>query len=86
MPQLGVSDASADPGRTLRWAQITLMGVRLYNPTTGRFLSIDPIRGGSCNTCDYTCADPINGLDLDGKICVRSRRCYKGLIRGVGDR
>ncbi len=55
-------------------AQITLMGVRLYNPTTGRFLSVDPITGGSCNDYDYTCADPVNALDLDGKRCW-SIRC-----------
>jgi len=50
-------------------AQITLMGVRLYNPVTGRFLSVDPVAGGSCNDYDYVCADPINALDLDGKRC-----------------
>jgi RHS repeat-associated protein len=62
-------------------AGLILMGVRLYNPTTGRFLSIDPIEGGSCNAYEYTCADPINNLDLDGRaiwvhICIRY--CYKG--------
>jgi len=46
---------------------LVLMGVRLYNTTTGRFLSVDPVSGGSCNTYDYTCADPANGFDLDGK-------------------
>ncbi|AQT70378.1 DNRLRE domain-containing protein [Streptomyces sp. fd1-xmd] len=45
---------------------ITLMGVRLYNPTTGRFLSADPIPGGSCNAYDYACADPINNDDVTG--------------------
>ena len=50
-------------------AQITLMGVRLYNPVLGRFLSVDPVTGGSCNNYDYVCADPINALDLDGKKC-----------------
>jgi RHS repeat-associated protein len=42
------------------------MGVRLYNPTTGRFLTTDPEPGGSCNDYDYTCADPVNKEDLDG--------------------
>lgn len=46
---------------------IILMGVRLYNTTTGRFLQVDPVYGGSCNAYDYTCADPINQEDLDGK-------------------
>ena len=48
-------------------AGLTLMGVRLYNPTTGRFLSIDPIPGGSANDYDYCNADPINCTDLDGR-------------------
>ncbi|MFI6779553.1 DNRLRE domain-containing protein [Micromonospora sp. NPDC050276] len=46
---------------------IVLMGARLYNPTTGRFLQVDPIYGGSCNSYEYTCADPVNQVDLDGK-------------------
>ncbi|MFG3590485.1 DNRLRE domain-containing protein [Streptomyces sp. NPDC047990] len=45
---------------------LTLMGVRLYNPTTGRFLSADPIPGGSCNAYDYACADPVNNDDVTG--------------------
>ncbi len=75
------------PGRRYGWlgthhrntgdtlAHLTLMGVRLYNPTTGRFLTVDPITGGSCNDYDYTCADPINKQDLDG-------RFWGVLIRG----
>jgi RHS repeat-associated protein len=46
---------------------IVLMGVRLYNPTTGRFLQTDPVYGGSCNAYEYTCADPVDKTDLDGK-------------------
>ncbi|WUH93137.1 hypothetical protein OG900_25490 [Streptomyces sp. NBC_00433] len=45
----------------------TLMGVRLYDPTTGRFLSIDPVPGGSANAYDYCNADPINCSDLNGQ-------------------
>lgn len=45
---------------------LTLMGVRLYNPTTGRFLQVDPIPGGSCNPYDYTCQDPANRWDPAG--------------------
>ncbi|MFJ7201807.1 MULTISPECIES: DNRLRE domain-containing protein [unclassified Streptomyces] len=47
---------------------LTLMGVRLYNAATGRFLSVDPVSGGSCNSYDYVCADPVNMLDLDGRM------------------
>jgi RHS repeat-associated protein len=45
----------------------TLMGVRLYDPTTGRFLSIDPVPGGSANAYEYCGGDPINRDDLDGR-------------------
>lgn len=46
---------------------LTLMGVRLYNPATGRFLSSDPVYGGSANAYEYGYADPVNKFDLDGK-------------------
>ncbi|MEU0551373.1 RHS repeat-associated core domain-containing protein [Micromonospora sp. NPDC005979] len=46
---------------------IVLMGVRLYNPTTGRFLQVDPVYGGSANPYEYCGADPVNCFDLDGK-------------------
>ncbi|MFK0113909.1 DNRLRE domain-containing protein [Streptomyces sp. NPDC091217] len=45
----------------------TLMGVRLYDPTTGRFLSIDPVPGGNANAYEYCNGDPLNSFDLDGK-------------------
>ncbi|WP_078957674.1 DNRLRE domain-containing protein [Streptomyces glaucescens] len=46
---------------------LTLMGVRLYNPATGRFLSLDPVYGGSANAYEYTYADPVNKFDLSGR-------------------
>ncbi len=42
------------------------MGVRSYVPALGRFLSPDPIQGGSANAYDYSNADPVNGFDLGG--------------------
>ncbi len=51
-------------------APIVEMGARQYDPTTGRFLSVDPVPGGSANQYDYTAQDPINGLDLDGRSVV----------------
>lgn len=48
-------------------SDITLMGVRLYDSATGRFLQSDPVFGGNCNSYDYGCADPVNGIDLDGR-------------------
>src|SRR5262249_44794831 len=32
---------------------VTLMGRRLYNPTTGRFLQTDPVQNGSATAYDY---------------------------------
>ncbi|MFI8453764.1 DNRLRE domain-containing protein, partial [Streptomyces erythrochromogenes] len=45
---------------------LTLMGVRLYNPRTGRFQTTDPVYGGGDNRYGYP-GDPINQYDLDGK-------------------
>jgi RHS repeat-associated protein len=57
-------------------ASITLMGVRLYDPNTGRFLQTDPVPGGSANPYDYAMGDPVNKFDLDGK-CAQlwQKRC-----------
>ena len=42
------------------------MGARQYVPGLGRFLSVDPIDGGSANAYDYVNGDPVNGRDLAG--------------------
>ncbi|WP_330290335.1 DNRLRE domain-containing protein [Streptomyces sp. NBC_00576] len=48
----------------------TLMGVRLYDPTTGRFLQVDSLYGGNANAYDYCTADPVNCYDLDGRFAA----------------
>ena len=58
---LGGKQRATDTGTT----GLTLMGVRLYTPTTGRFLSGDPIYGGNANTYGYP-ADPVNQSDETG--------------------
>ena len=45
---------------------LSLMGVRLYNPGTGRFLSTDPVFGGNANAYEYCAGDPVNCYDLNG--------------------
>lgn len=43
------------------------MGARVYAPTVGRFLEVDPVSGGSATAYDYASADPINMTDLFGQ-------------------
>ncbi|WP_281388905.1 RHS repeat-associated core domain-containing protein [Kribbella qitaiheensis] len=47
---------------------LILMGVRLYNPTSGIFSSQDPVAGGNANAYNYP-SDPLNQFDLDGQFC-----------------
>jgi RHS repeat-associated protein len=56
---------------------VILMGARLYSPTIGRFLSIDPVAGGSANAYDYCNADPVNCTDLAGTWS------WKGVLKAV---
>ena len=60
------------------------MGVRSYVPAMGRFTSIDPVEGGSANAYDYAGQDPVNSLDLDGKVCIPCGLAVVAL--GVGAR
>ena len=58
-----------------------LMGSRLYNPMTGRFLTRDPVPGGSDNAYVYP-ADPINKLDLNGKWSLW--KAVKAVVSEIG--
>jgi len=54
----------------------TLMGARLYNPGTGRFLTVDPVPGGNANAYTYP-VDPVNDFDLSGLFS------WKSILSGV---
>ncbi|WP_420717809.1 DNRLRE domain-containing protein [Streptomyces sp. XY152] len=53
---------------------LVLMGVRLYNAENGRFLSTDPVPGGSANAYEYGNGDPVNQYDLDGRISKKAKK------------
>ncbi len=60
------------------------MGVRPYLPGIGRFLSVDPVEGGSANDYDYVNGDPINVLDLDGRgIGDWLKRNARNIVKGA---
>jgi RHS repeat-associated protein len=48
------------------------MGARIYDPALGRFLSVDPVDGGSLNNYDYAGQDPVNAYDLTGTCAAGS--------------
>jgi len=56
------------------------MGARSYVPTLGRFLTPDPIEGGSANAYDYANQDPVNAFDLEGT-CSTKKGCKAALRR-----
>ena len=53
------------------------MGVRSYVPALGRFITPDPVLGGSANAYDYAYQDPVNSFDLTGECAHPGHgKCY----------
>lgn len=58
--------------RTQLPSGVVQMGKRSYVPALGRFLTPDPVKGGSANAYDYANQDPVNNFDLTGEnVCSR---------------
>jgi RHS repeat-associated protein len=86
------SPQSSPYGYVGKWQKLTdplsgllLMGARPYDPVLGRFLSVDPLPGGSANEYDYAAQDPVNSYDLDGRACSGWQKwaCLVGRVASV---
>jgi RHS repeat-associated protein len=60
--------------RTQLPSGVVQMGLRSYVPALGRFLTPDPVKGGSANAYDYANQDPVNAFDLEGT-CSTKKKC-----------
>lgn len=76
--------------RTELTSGVIQMGARSYVPSLGRFLTPDPVLGGSDNPYDYANQDPVNNVDLAGTACKKKdankrdcRRAQKRAEKGV---
>ncbi len=67
--------------RTELKSGVIQMGVRSYVPALGRFLTPDPILGGSDNAYDYANQDPVNNFDLAGTACKKGNATKQGCRR-----
>ncbi|MFI5829181.1 DNRLRE domain-containing protein [Streptomyces sp. NPDC051578] len=56
-------------------AGVVLMGARQYDPSTGRFLSVDPVYGGNANPYEYCSGDGVNCTDLTGQYGANKWGC-----------
>jgi RHS repeat-associated protein len=64
--------------RTELSSGVVQMGARSYIPSLGRFLTPDPVPGGSANAYDYADQDPVNVFDLAGECTSGPHRTCRG--------
>jgi RHS repeat-associated protein len=64
--------------RTELSSGVIQMGARSYVPSLGRFLTPDPVPGGSANPYDYANQDPVNAFDLEGT-CSTKKKCIAAI-------
>lgn len=77
--------------RTQLPSGVVQMGVRSYVPELGRFLSPDPVKGGSANAYEYAAGDPVNNSDLTGEKCapgpsVKNKRAFCNRVKRKRER
>ncbi len=68
--------------RTQLASGVIQMGRRSYVPALGRFLTRDPVPGGSANAYDYANQDPVNNFDLTGEKCTKGQAAEYPLLCG----
>jgi RHS repeat-associated protein len=66
--------------RTELSSGVIQMGARSYIPQLGRFLTPDPVRGGSANAYDYANQDPVNLFDLTGEYACPGNKKKKNCL------
>jgi RHS repeat-associated protein len=90
-PTLGSSGVDLAQASAWRghWADITLnyqLGMRLYNPVAGNWLSDDPVWNEQDPSYRTFCGgDPINGFDSDGRCIEGAATAADNLIYGTAN-
>ncbi len=66
VPNLGWQSNTGNETQVLKTTYV-MMGARVYLPSLGRFIQLDPKVGGGANAYDYANQDPVNISDPSGE-------------------